>query len=300
MRGLTDRLDRIDSLWQSAGARRRSSIRVTALGGTSIVANSGIAFVFSRRSAAWIVTYLFILAAWAGVVLMGQGGSPEVTGFPGGAAAFWQSICRSAAETDFVALWAMWGLMSAAMMLPTFVPALRAFDDLSACGASDRAGFFALIAGYLVVWIGFSAAGAAAQAVLARNLLVAPDGSSTSLWLTAILLALAGAYRFSAFKDACLAKCRHPLTFFMQHWRPGPAAAAAMGFRLGLFCLGCCWALMALGFVGGTMNLVWMGVATLFMTFEKLPDPGRFLTRPAGVVCVSAGAVFAARAMDLI
>jgi len=262
--------------------------------------HAGIQFVVSRRSLAWTVTYLSILTAWAGVVLMAEGGSPEIAGFPGGPAAFWQSFCRSAAETDVIALWAMWCLMSAAMMLPTFIPALRAFDDLSACGASDRAGFFALMGGYLLVWTGFSAAGAAAQVLLARNLLVAPDGSSLSLWLTAILLVLAGTYQFSSLKDACLAKCRHPLTFFLQRWEPGSIAAAGMGMRLGLYCLGCCWALMALGFVGGTMNLVWMGAATLFMTFEKLPDIGRYLTGPAGVVCVGTGAFFAARALDLI
>jgi predicted metal-binding membrane protein len=80
-----------------------------------------------------------------------------------------------------------------------------------------------------------------------------------------------------------------PMTFFMERWAPGAARAFRMGVELGALCLGCCWALMALAFVGGTMSLLWMGAATLFMVLEKLPDLGRSLTRPAGVVLIAAG-----------
>jgi len=100
------------------------------------------------------------------------------------------------------------------------------------------------------------------------------------------LLMLAGAYQFSALKAACLAKCRAPLTFFMQHWEEG---AWRNGLRLGLVCLGCCWALMALAFVGGVMNLAFMGLATAIMVIEKLPDLGRWLTRPLGGVLLAGG-----------
>ena len=103
-----------------------------------------------------------------------------------------------------------------------------------------------------------------------------------SLWRA--LLALAGAYQFSPAKEACLSKCRRPLAFFMAHWDEGPLRN---GLRLGLVCLGCCWALMALAFVGGVMNLAFMGLATVIMGLEKLPDIGRWLTRPLGVALLA-------------
>ena len=85
-----------------------------------------------------------------------------------------------------------------------------------------------------------------------------------------------------------MSKCRMPMTFFMQHWDEGPLRN---GLRLGLVCLGCCWALMLLGFVGGVMNVAFMGLATLIMVFEKLPDLGRYVTKPLGWLLIAAGIV---------
>ena len=90
------------------------------------------------------------------------------------------------------------------------------------------------------------------------------------------------------------------MTFFMERWRPGVSRAFIMGAQLGALCLGCCWALMLLGFVGGTMNLLWMGAATLFMVLEKLPDIGRRLTRPAGWVLIVAAGLMLARAANIV
>jgi predicted metal-binding membrane protein len=103
--------------------------------------------------------------------------------------------------------------------------------------------------------------------------------------LTAGLLLFAGLYQFSSLKEACLSKCRQPLTFFMAHWDEGPWRN---GLRLGAVCLGCCWALMALAFVGGVMNVAFMGLAALIMVLEKLPEIGRWVTRPLGVVLIAA------------
>lgn len=200
----------------------------------------------------------------------------------------WRALCISAAQADPFAIFAMWLLMSVAMMAPSFVPALSTYRELAAVKASNFLGMVALLAGYLVIWFGFSAAATLLQVVLADRGLLATDGASLSTALTVSLLTIAGLYQFSRFKDACLAKCRAPLTFFMEHWREGPVAAIGMGAQLGVFCLGCCWALMLLGFVGGTMNILWMGLATLFMIFEKLPQFGAFLTRPAGFILLGA------------
>lgn len=234
----------------------------------------------------WPAFFAAVLGAWAALMLMLR--SDPVAGFGDMPAGFWASLCLPADQAPFGALWAMWGLMSLAMMLPTFAPALRTWLSLGATGATGPASAGVLTGGYLAVWLAASGAGAAAQAALAGAGWLAPDGSSLSRALTALLLVGAGFWQFTALKAACLSRCRMPLTFFMERWRPGLAPAFRIGAALGAHCLGCCWALMALAFVGGTMNLMWMGAATAFMVAEKL-QAGAWLTRPAGAALVAAG-----------
>jgi predicted metal-binding membrane protein len=238
----------------------------------------------SWQGMVWVGFFGLILLSWAGLFAMVV--ASPTAGVPAG---IWATLCTSATAAGWPALFAMWALMAAAMMLPTFVPALRTFLNLGAAGATRPVDAVALVGGYGVVWLGTAAVGALAQQVLAGWGWLAPDGSSLSGWLTAALLIVAGLYQFSMFKAACLAKCRLPMTFFMERWAPGAARALRMGVEVGALCLGCCWALMALAFVGGTTSLLWMGAATLFMVLEKLPDLGRPLTRPAGVALVAAG-----------
>ena len=239
---------------------------------------------WNRAAVAWIAFYGMVLLAWLAVFAMAR--QNPALDMP---ADFWASLCVVAGQASFGPLVAMWALMTMAMMLPTFVPALRCFLDLSQTGATTLMGAVALVAGYLLVWGAASFAGAGAQYALSNAGLLALNGASVSGWLTAALLLGAGAYQFTGLKEACLAKCRMPLSFFMERWAPGVPRALRMGVDLGVLCLGCCWALMALGFVGGTMNLMWMGAATLFMTLEKLPDIGRWLTRPVGLALIAAG-----------
>ncbi|WP_372887172.1 DUF2182 domain-containing protein, partial [Shimia sp.] len=183
----------------------------------------------------------------------------------------------------FLRVLMMWGLMSAAMMAPTALPAFATYDDLAHSAPGTR--FSRLVAGYLAVWLGFSVLAAALQMLLFRHELVSVFGDSRSGLLSAVLLAVAGGYQFSPVKEACLSKCRMPLTFFIQHWDEG---AWRNGLRLGLVCLGCCWALMLLAFVGGVMNIAFMGLATLIMVLEKLPEIGRWVTRPLGAALLLA------------
>ncbi|MGY3438991.1 MULTISPECIES: DUF2182 domain-containing protein [unclassified Marinovum] len=193
-------------------------------------------------------------------------------------------LCGGAlGASGFLTAFAMWALMSAAMMAPTAVPAFRTYDDI---GHVTATGFGKLLTGYLTAWIGFSALAAAAQVALFDLGLIGALGQSLSLPLTIALLIGAGAYQFSPMKAACLSRCRAPLTFFIQHWDEGPLRN---GLRLGLDCVGCCWALMTLGFVGGTMNLAFMGLAMVLMTLEKLPDIGRYLTKPMGAGLIASG-----------
>ena len=228
----------------------------------------------------WLGLYGLILAAWGGVWAMDRG----LSAWRGLPPDLWRTLCEGAANAAIGPLLAMWALMVAAMMLPSALPAIRTYLELPV----ERFGT-ALVAGYLAVWAGAAVLGAGAQSLLARAGLLDGTGASLSAWLTGALLIGAGLYQFSAFKAACLAKCRMPLTRFMELWAPGRSAALRMGLRMGADCLGCCWALMALAFVGGTMNLMWMGAATLLMTLEKLPGPGRHLTAPVGVALVAGG-----------
>lgn len=231
------------------------------------------------RRVFWLGFYASILLGWALLMRMTVSPMPGVS-----ATEYWAALCVSAEQADPLALFAMWALMSAAMMLPTFVPALRVFAELGSVCASDGWSLAALAAGYAAVWMVFAAIAAGLQSGLAEAGAMTGVGQTAGPLLSVALLLGAGAYQFSPAKTACLAKCRHPLMFFMEHWGPGARPAFAMGARLGIWCVGCCWVLMLLGFVGGAMNLMWMGAATLFMTLEKLPEIGRYVTRPLGLL----------------
>lgn len=247
----------------------------------------------SPRLAAWTGLYIAILASWLALLAMNYfGGAAAFSDVPPG---LWEALCISAGEVRLAPLVVMWALMAVAMMAPTFVPTFRTFLDLPAAANSGGRDALVLMAGFLAIWFAASIGGAAAQQQLSRAAVVAPTGQSVSDGLTAALFLAAGIYQFSHLKAACLSRCRRPLAFFMERWRPGRYGAMRLGAELGLACLGCCWALMLLAFVGGTMNLVWMGLATLFMTFEKLPEIGRWLTGPAGAALIVAGLWMTAR-----
>jgi len=230
----------------------------------------------------WLALFGLILGAWVLLYLMAVPGDLRSAGAIYGTE-FWVTFCTLTPDAaGFARIGAMWVLMSAAMMAPTVLPALATYEDLSRTGTPTS--MARLLGGYLTIWLGFSALAAGAQMMLFRAGLLDPLGQSASGWLTVGLLVLAGLYQFSSTKDACLSKCRQPLMFFMSHWDEGPWRN---GLRLGLVCLGCCWALMTLAFVGGVMNLAFMGLATLVMVFEKLPEIGRYVTRPLGVVLLA-------------
>ncbi len=233
----------------------------------------------------WLLFYGAVLGAWALLFAMQLPADlREAAAIYGNG--FWEALCTvRPGLSGLPGAFLMWAAMAAAMMAPTFLPVLATYDDLVQGGAAG--GFAGLVAGYMAVWLGFAAVAAGAQAGLAEAGLVDAMGQSGSRWLTAGLLAGAGLYQFSARTEASLCQCRHPMTFFMQHWDEG---AWRMGLRLGALCLGCCWALMAMAFVGGTMNLLWMGGATVLMTLEKLPDIGRVLTRPLGFALLGGAA----------
>lgn len=234
----------------------------------------------------WIVLFGMILLAWFALFLMAVPDDMRSLSRIYGTD-FWASLCVVTPDVGgFTRLFAMWALMSAAMMAPTALPAFATYEDL---GHTTHTKFAPLVIGYTIVWLGYSAIAAGVQIVLFQFGLIDAFGTSLSDGLSAILLIVAGAYQFSPIKEACLSKCRMPLTFFMQHFEEGPLRN---GLRLGLICLGCCWALMALAFVGGVMNLAFMGLATILMILEKMPDLGRYLTKPLGWILILCGVWF--------
>ncbi|MEM6465504.1 MAG: DUF2182 domain-containing protein [Pseudomonadota bacterium] len=199
--------------------------------------------------------------------------------------------------TEMSVLIPMWMIMMAAMMGPTFVYATLTYGDLIKTGAGSRAGQAGLVLGFLIAWFAFGAIMGVVHAQFVTLGWLDVMGASSSAIFSAILLVIAGIYQFTPLKDRCAAHCRSPMVHFLASWHPGFAGGLRMGARDGAFCIGCCWAIMALGFVGGAMNLVWMGIATLIMTLEKLPDLGRWMTRPLGVAFCAAGVALAATSL---
>jgi len=237
----------------------------------------------------WLGFYTFVLAAWLALFAMSY--QPERAAFEAlYGADFWAALCAvNPRDAGFGSVFLMWALMSAAMMAPTFVPTLKVYEDLNQAKIGSQRGFALLLAGYLGIWLGFSALAAGGQLWASRMGLMQADALASTT-IGAALLIGAGLYQFSSVKESCLSTCRAPFMFFMQHWDEGPLRN---GVRLGVVCIGCCWALMLLGFVGGTMNLVWMGGATLLMVLEKLPEIGRYVTKPLGYLLIIAGVLMA-------
>lgn len=190
---------------------------------------------------------------------------------------------------NVVAVWTMWAVMMAAMMLPSTLPMVLAFARM----AVDRhaaARAHAFVAAYLLVWFAFSVAASVAQWALQAVGWVDPMIVSRSRGLNAALLLAAGIYQFTPLKRVCLANCRSPMVFLIGEWRPGAAGAFAMGVRHGLFCMGCCWALMLILFVGGAMNLAWVAALSIVVAIEKIAPQGQRLAQALGLVLMTAGA----------
>lgn len=180
----------------------------------------------------------------------------------------------------------MWIVMMIAMMAPSASPMILTYASFE----NDRAGHSGLLAlGYFTVWAGFSVVATMAQYGLYAADQLSPMMVISNRYAGGLILILAGAFQWSSLKSACLKHCRSPIGFFMTEWRDGPVGAYSMGVHHGLYCVGCCWALMAILFVTGVMNLLWVAVIAIFVLLEKVVAQGRALTRISGVALASAG-----------
>jgi predicted metal-binding membrane protein len=243
------------------------------------------------RSTLWLTFFASILAAWWVMYAMSIGMGLDVFGR---ATPSMNPMMMDMMMGSFTPLFIMWAAMMAAMMLPTLVPTLRAYEDLIASADGTRAGWSGVLLGYFAVWVAFAAGIAGLQLTLRSLGVVDMMGAATSLWITAAVLIAVGAFQFSRVKEICHGVCHAPMHYFLGHWRRGPIGGLRMGLGLGIFCVGCCWGFMALGFAGGVMSLLWMGAATFFMVLEKLPQIGHRITKPLGVALIVAGLVLAA------
>jgi predicted metal-binding membrane protein len=193
---------------------------------------------------------------------------------------------------DFVLMFVMWAVMMVAMMVPSAAPMVLLYARLNRKRREREAPYAPtalFLGGYLLAWTGFSAVATFAQWVLHNAALLTPMGMTTSAILGGALLVSAGLFQLTPLKKACLVHCRSPLHFFMQEWREGSWGALSMGVRHGVYCVGCCWVLMALLFVAGVMNLLWVAAITIFVLVERVMPNGDLVGRVAGVVLIGAG-----------
>jgi predicted metal-binding membrane protein len=186
----------------------------------------------------------------------------------------------------------MWAVMMVGMMLPSATPAILLYARLARNRqtTSPLPSAWVFSAGYLAIWSLFSLGATLLQATFESGRLLSPMLASTSVWFSAALLILAGLYQWLPLKRACLDKCRSPLALFLMHWHPGSLGAFRMGMEHGLYCVGCCWALMLLLFVAGVMNLLWVALIAGFVLVEKLLPPGRLIGHLAGIGLLLTGA----------
>ena len=229
-------------------------------------------------------------------------GMPGMSPTPGMSAAARTTTMPEAGRTPWVvdagALTIMWSVMMVAMMLPAAAPMITVFAGVHrrrAEAGRPTVPTAVFVFGYVLVWGAFSIAAATAQAMLQRAGLLSSMMATNHMLLAGALLMVAGVFQWTPLKRACLTVCRSPLSFVMSRWREGTTGALHMGLQHGLYCLGCCWALMALLFVAGVMNLVWVAVIAVAVLVEKVLPYGDVVGRLGGVALIVAGLLIGAR-----
>jgi predicted metal-binding membrane protein len=229
------------------------------------------------------VFVLVTLASWTWIVLMAH----DMYGTMLGASAWMMTTHWDLAH--LLLLWVMWAVMMTAMMLPSAAAFVllyaRALHTQRERDASHS--IYALAGGYLLVWTAFSLAATVLQRILGSALILTPMMEPGTPVLATLLLAIAGAYQLTPLKRACLRVCRSPLSYLLQHWRVGAPGALRLGIGHGIYCLGCCWALMLLLFAGGVMNLVVIVALTLWVLAEKFLPFGEWTARATGIVLLA-------------
>jgi predicted metal-binding membrane protein len=271
-------------------------------------AASRLGAVFARPKRLAVICVIVLVAlGWLYLGLL----TASMAGPPGTwAAGTWAALCGSTfgvalmpdgvwGFTGFALVALMWGAMTLAMMLPSAAPMILTYAEIADTAARKGEHVvspFVLAGGYTAVWFGFAAAATVAQYALTRAALLDPSMASVSGLFSGAIFIVAGLYQFSELKHACLRQCRSPFPFFFTNWATTPRGVFKLGLRQGLFCFGCCWAMMVVMFAVGVMNVVWMAALGIVMTLEKIGTGKRF-TYAIGVRSIAAGLAFVVSAV---
>jgi predicted metal-binding membrane protein len=250
--------------------------------------------VFARPKAIAVICVVALAGlGWLALGLLYSGMSPV------------EAICRGVTVSGaawgvggFTIVALMWGAMTLAMMLPSAAPMILTYAEIADTAARKGERIvspFVLAAGYMLIWLGFAAVGTVAQYAFTRAALLDAGMQSASGLFSGAIFIGAGVYQFSALKHACLTQCRSPFSFFFTNWATTPRGVFRLGVKQGLYCLGCCWAMMLVMFAVGVMNVIWMAALGVLMTFEKIGS-GRRFTHFVGVALIVAGFAFVATA----
>jgi predicted metal-binding membrane protein len=241
------------------------------------------------REHLWILAALVVLSAlaWAGTVYQAGGmGLGMVT-------------CSMTMGTPFsisnaLLYVVLWGVMMVAMMLPAMTPIVGLFQTIARKKRAQGLPFapvWVFVAGYVALWTFTGGVGYAADMVIQSLPEKVPALRTYGVVIGGLTLVGAGMYQLTPFKYLCLSQCRSPMGFLLTSWRDGTVGAFRMGLHHGAYCLGCCWSLMVVLFVMGTMNLVWMGLLTIVIFVEKIVPRGVEMGKATGVALIFFGLV---------
>jgi predicted metal-binding membrane protein len=255
-----------------------------------------------RRDRMIVVAALAIVTilSWAYVLYLAgemEMGGMEMTGFRMAATATGMVMTpafQAWNAAEFAFTFAMWLVMMVGMMTPSAAPIILLYARVGRQAAVQGRPFAStlwFVAGYLLAWTGFSIAASAVQWALDRAALLTPAMASASSVLGSLVLLAAGVYQWTPLKDKCLTQCQSPIDFIMRNggFRRQPLASMRLGMSHGFYCVGCCWALMTLLFVGGVMNVLWIAVIAILVLVEKIIPAGTLIPRVCGATFIVAG-----------
>ncbi len=256
-----------------------------------MIADSALAILLRRDRAIVLAALIGITAiAWTDLLYLardmsGMAAMPDMPDMPG--------MSGQWSVAHFASMLAMWTVMMIGMMTPSVAPMILLYSQVArrSVGVAPFASALWFAGGYLLAWGGFSLLATTAQWALERLALLTPMMAAASHRFGGVVLIAAGLYQWLPIKYSCLAQCRAPLSFVMSHggFQPTAAGSCRLGVRHGLYCIGCCWALMALLFVGGVMNLTWIAALMMFVLLEKLVPGWRHFARLAGLAAIGLG-----------
>jgi predicted metal-binding membrane protein len=230
-----------------------------------------------------VIVLAAVAAAWAAAIAAQASGAASVVHHD-------DVLAHGAPSAGAVLLFLVgWQVMTAAMMLPSSLPLVRMFAAASAAAPGRARALAAFLGAYGLVWSMFGALAFAGDAVLHALVHASPWLERHEWAIAPSVLCLAGAFQFSRLKEACLRACRHPASFIHRHYSRGTAGALKLGTRHGIFCVGCCWALMLVMFALGVANLIWMALLTALMVHEKTRPTGADMAPVTGVTLLAFG-----------